>query len=204
MGYETRQLAKTFGVDPMTIRNWVAEYADHLSADAVPGKGKRRSFTEDDFMILALVAELRKHKDPAVIHEALRAGDRASIPLLAPNEIDEISIRRQLQSLQVELERERAMTVIAIQERDDAIREKDNIIKLYQPSTEEVTRLSAIVEERNARIVQLEARFDAILSDVRKLERETGEAYMKGRMDQMREDLAPPSTPKPDAPPSPG
>ncbi len=188
MGYETRQLAKTFGVDPMTIRNWAADYAEHLSADAVPGKGKTRSFTEDDFMILALVAELRKHKLPDMIHVALRAGERASIPLLNPQEIDDITAHRQVESLQNKVQE-------ITEERDKLFAKVEEYEKDILPLKTENAALAA----EKVHLVRELAEIKAKLAGV---EQQLFENYAKGIERGLKINLKPPK-PAADAPPEP-
>lgn len=50
-------VARVFAVPPDTIKAWTREFAEHLSAAAVPPKGQERQFTEADLRVIALIAE---------------------------------------------------------------------------------------------------------------------------------------------------
>ncbi len=81
------ELAKEFGVTPSTLRNWTGEFSDHLSPLANPGKGKNRTYSQEDAEIITLVAEMRgqaaKYAD---IHAALEAGDIGQWPPFRPED----------------------------------------------------------------------------------------------------------------------
>lgn len=53
--------AAVVGVSASQIRNWAAQFADHLSPLANPGPGQPRQLTQSDLAILQAVKELRAH-----------------------------------------------------------------------------------------------------------------------------------------------
>ena len=73
------EASNRFTVSEQTIRKWAAEFADHLSAGANPGKGEVRAFTQDDMTVLATIARLRSNNvSYKEIHPALKADLQAA------------------------------------------------------------------------------------------------------------------------------
>ena len=71
------ELPRAFNVTSTTLRNWSAEFADHLPPSANPPKSETRSYSEEDVAVLALVAVMREENQPyAAIHAALADGGR--------------------------------------------------------------------------------------------------------------------------------
>jgi len=84
MTYTTFQLAELLDVNPATIRNWTAEFADLFSDSATPPKGRARVYNDADLRILTTVAVLREQAiELAEIGERLEQGFRAE-PLEFP------------------------------------------------------------------------------------------------------------------------
>lgn len=79
--YTTSHLTNLFNVSHQTVKNWCKEFADYLSPTATPPANRQRQFTDDDLMVLALVAELKgagaTFED---IHAALAVGQRGDLP----------------------------------------------------------------------------------------------------------------------------
>lgn len=78
-------VAKRLDQSPSTIRAWSDEFADFLSAEATPGKGKTRVYNEDDMGVFSLVASMRQDGKPyeaiqKAIQEALDSGEGLSRP----------------------------------------------------------------------------------------------------------------------------
>ena len=70
-----------FDISRETVRQWSAEFAEHLSPGANPGDRLPRLFTDDDLRVLALVSNMKDEgKRYADIHAALRNGQRAELP----------------------------------------------------------------------------------------------------------------------------
>jgi len=88
--WTTKQAAQLFEVaSPQTIRNWAKEFEEYLSPTARPSDGDSYLFTEEDMMVLGLVAALRNEgKKAGDIHAALRAGQRGLAPLYAPQLVE--------------------------------------------------------------------------------------------------------------------
>lgn len=74
-------LARQFGVNQQTIRNWANRFADYLSADATPpGEKAARVFTDADEAVILTVYRLRQHSKTYDEIEALLAdGYRESV-----------------------------------------------------------------------------------------------------------------------------
>jgi hypothetical protein len=51
------EVARIFEVDRDTVKKWAYKFRDYLSSKANPLKGQVRYFTQDDLMVLALVAD---------------------------------------------------------------------------------------------------------------------------------------------------
>ena len=58
MNLSPSQAADKIGVSVQTLRRWSGEFADSLSPEASPPKGKRRSYTPADLVMLAHAQEL--------------------------------------------------------------------------------------------------------------------------------------------------
>ncbi len=176
--YQTSDLAKTFSVNPMTVRNWTIQYADHLSDDANPAKGTTRAFTDEDVKILSLVAELRKHKNSEAIHARLRNGERGTFPLLTSAGLSRHDGPGSIQLLEQKVEELKMALNLVIKERDDLQARID-------PTLESIIKLNTQV---------------TVLTEMLATERQRAEdAYARGIERGMSL-----GAPKPDAPPSQG
>ena len=58
MKISPRQAAELLGVSPPTIRRWSNCFANSLSADASPERGRHRHYTEEDIEVMAKAKEL--------------------------------------------------------------------------------------------------------------------------------------------------
>ena len=189
--YQTADFAAAFGVKGQTIIDWTAKLHDHLGPHATPAKGQTRSFTQSDAEKMALFVQLRKHEGPEKIHARLRNGERGQFPPETAKTLVEQTPTQN--EIQLTREIERLNDMVAAQ--------NDQIKIMGNRLSTDTSRLNTLVEERTRVAGDLQKRLDDAMADLRKLERERGEAYMKGRMDQMREDLAP--KPAADAPTEP-
>ena len=78
------QMTKLLDISNTAVRQWTAEFADHLSPAASPEKGKPRRYSNDDYLIFTTIRVLRgQGKGFADIHLALTDGVRHE-PLNAP------------------------------------------------------------------------------------------------------------------------
>lgn len=79
--YTTSGIAKLFQVSDQTVKNWAREFAPYLSPTAQPGGNKRRTFTDDDLAVFALVhAQSSKGLNYEDAHAALKTGQRGTVP----------------------------------------------------------------------------------------------------------------------------
>ena len=87
------EASNRFAVSEQTIRKWAAEFADHLTSGANPGKGEVRVFTLDDMAVLATIARLRSHKvSYKEVHLALKESLQAAQIVSADVEADSASV----------------------------------------------------------------------------------------------------------------
>jgi len=184
MLFTTKHAQALFRVaSAQTIRNWANEFQAYLSPSAKPGSGNARRFTEDDMRVLALVAEISSQGKPfEAIHAALASGQRGELPNLTPEEIDVLvagEIERQL-SLQLHEARETAQR---LQEELDALK------LVVQPLRDETIRLKAQLEEAHKRVDDYRQQLREQQEILRRVEREAGEAYYRGRLDEARSRL---------------
>jgi len=98
--YTTRHIAQRFGISPATVKNYAVEFAAFLSPTATPEPGTRRSFTEADVTVFALICQ-RKTEGATYehIHAALAAGQRIDTPA-APQQL---ALAEQVAHLRAEL-----------------------------------------------------------------------------------------------------
>lgn len=76
-GETVGDIAKRFGVNPQTVRQWAAQFAPFLSMSANPDKGETRLFDEDDLRVFALIAYMRgKGASFDEIQVSLESGQR--------------------------------------------------------------------------------------------------------------------------------
>jgi DNA-binding transcriptional MerR regulator len=70
------EVARLFGVDRDTVKDWVTRFAEHLSLTASTPNGNARYFDEADLRVLALVAQYwEEHPDFENIHAMLNCGE---------------------------------------------------------------------------------------------------------------------------------
>jgi DNA-binding transcriptional MerR regulator len=157
-------LTKLFGVSHQTVSNWVKEFENFLSETARKQDSRQSIFTEQDFIIMATIAELsQKQKLPyEAIREQLSQGYRVEdaraatvgyedgrmVPAATVEHlIDATHLRVQLE--QVQAERDKLMQLLsdvqaqakAIQEdRETLRREKDTQISALQTKIAELER----------------------------------------------------------------
>jgi len=76
-----KQFTTRYGVRANTIRRWSVTFADYLSEDANPPKGKRRRYSLEDADVIDLVATMRaEDAETGEILNALAAGNRGQWP----------------------------------------------------------------------------------------------------------------------------
>ena len=162
MNYSSKHLALLFGVSLETVRNWCDEFNDYLSMTANPGKGRHRSFTEEDMGVMSLVSQFKRqgmmYED---IHVALKSGERGEIPALGLEEISALanddneraltlqveSLSRQLQTLHIELEKAKEIEKENIRLKADLETERKMRQELEKNSRELTDRMMEIQRE---------------------------------------------------------
>lgn len=128
---KTGDIEKQFGVSGTTIRRWVTEFKSFFSDSAVKKDSRNRSYTADDFVVLATIHSLSAQNFPYdAIREKLESGYRVEesvsqtvgytdgrmVPAVAVEQIiDSTTVRVELEALKIdharlmeELESERA------------------------------------------------------------------------------------------------
>ena len=80
------EVAKSFNIDPQTVREWSEQFSEFLSPEANPPKGATRYYSQDDVVTLAFV--YRSRRGDATfdeIREAMSLGQhRLTMPNLVP------------------------------------------------------------------------------------------------------------------------
>jgi DNA-binding transcriptional MerR regulator len=213
--YNSRHIAALFNVTTETVRVWSEEFARHFSPTATPGKGRHRSFSEDDLEIFALVAELKAQgltfND---IQVALSNGQRGTPPNIPASEVQAIMLNEQEKRLTLEVDYLRKTLTKVEQERDNALQRLEEAMQVKEQnirlqveleySKQRVSELKIEMEElvRN-RVQEVRGDFDGRIHDLMnqlndsqqrilelsnersKLEREVGESYVKGVMETL-------------------
>ena len=162
MNYSSKHLALLFGVSLETVRNWCDEFSDYLSATANPGKGRHRSFTEEDMGVMSLIAQFKRqgmmYED---IHVSLKSGERGEVPALGLEEINALagddseraltlqveSLSRQLQLVSAELEQARETEKENIRLKADLATERKLRLDLEKNSKELTDQMMALQRE---------------------------------------------------------
>jgi DNA-binding transcriptional MerR regulator len=156
-GYVTSHITKLFGVSPQTVRNWSEEYSRYLSPLAAPGRGRNRTFSEDDFRVFALVAAMKR--DGATnddIHASLASGQRGDLPPLPPVDMQMMVMADHTRAI-VTLQTERDTALAELQKARDEIQQlhgKNDLLTGQLDSAQEK------IDKLNRKIWQLESRLD--------------------------------------------
>jgi len=83
------ETATLLGVSDNTVRNWVSEFEDFFSPNARKERGRQRTFTEADVLVLATIATLRNDAlEFSEIQKRLNAGFRVEHPGVANFGVD--------------------------------------------------------------------------------------------------------------------
>ena len=168
MAYSSRHACILFGIAPETVRNWSEEFLEYLSPTANPGKGRHRSFSEEDMGVFALIAEMktqgRVYED---IHAALGNGQRGDPPALPVEEMQALVVTglKQESALQIQ---KMEMEIVRLQH------ERDEAFSQLQPTRDEKIRLQAKLEAAHERIQELSDQVEKERRRVEDLNREIG------------------------------
>jgi DNA-binding transcriptional MerR regulator len=168
MEYSSRHACILFGIAPETVRNWAEEFLRYLSPTANPGKGRHRTFSEEDMQVFALIAEMkgqgRVYED---IHAALGNGQRGAAPALPAEEMQALVVSDQKQEAAFQVQKLEIEIVRLRQERDEAVTQ-------LQPTRDEKIRLQARLEVAQERIQELSDQLDKERRRIEELNREIG------------------------------
>lgn len=143
---KTGDLAKQFGVDPRTIRNWVSKFSDFLSAGATDGM--QSSFNADDYAVLATVKELStKRMTYDAIHEQLATGYRIEV-----SELETLSDPRMVPAMAVEHMIDASQIRLALEQVKS---DRDKLTEILNMSNTKIDAMQEKIDEMQAEIVRL-------------------------------------------------
>jgi DNA-binding transcriptional MerR regulator len=167
MPYNTHHVQILYQITLETVRTWAQEFIEYLEPSANPGKGKTRSFSENDMQVMGFIAEERAKNVPFdEIHVALKQGTRSAASLPEPKEVEAMGAQMADQDLEIQLVQVRGMLELAVLERDKLMAEiqpvKDENIRLkaekeaeYRRREEEETRYLQQIADRDRQIATL-------------------------------------------------
>ncbi len=79
--YTVSEVAKRAKYSPGSIRNWTAQFTDHLSEETRPPQGEARAYSDHDLAVMLTIARLKREKrKPAEIRAALDSGELVDLP----------------------------------------------------------------------------------------------------------------------------
>jgi DNA-binding transcriptional MerR regulator len=176
MSYTTRDAEAVFKVSSQTIRNWTREFSRYLSVTATPEEGRTRLFTDADMQILELISRMKDEgKQYDEIHAALQGGKRGSLPGVSSEEIRAMVSGEVERRLHLEVQMLKRQIELAEERLAEAEQTKDENIRLH-----------AQLEEANKQVDEFKQQLKESQEALRRLEREAGEAYYRGRLDEAR------------------
>ena len=179
--YSSTHVATIFHVSTETIRNWSDEFSRYLSFMANPGKGRTRTFSDDDMTVLSLIAEMKgKGSTFEEIHVALGQGQRGDLPDLEVDEVKAIISGDQERRLNLEIEYlKRSLQDAAARAQDrDRLNEENIRLKVQLEATHERVE-QLLAQLRSTEATQQKSNAEAI-QRVEDLSRQIGESYAKG------------------------
>ncbi len=213
--YNSRHIAALFNVTGETVRVWAEEFAQYFSPTATPGKGRHRSFSEDDLEVFALIAELKEQGQTFNdIQGALANGQRGTPPNIPPSEVQAIMLNEQEKRLTVEVDYLRRTLTWVEHERDGALQKLEEATEIREQNIrleveleyvrQRVSELKTEMDEAvRSRIQEVKGDFDGRIRDLMnqlgdsqrriqelsderaKLERAVGESYVRGVMETL-------------------
>ena len=80
--YQSRHIQNIFKVSTETVRQWSMTFEKYLSGNANPGKGRQRSYNDDDLKVFTTIDRMKsegKLFDDIALH--LASGQRDDLPL---------------------------------------------------------------------------------------------------------------------------
>lgn len=179
--YTSTHAATLFHVSNETIRNWSEEFSRYLSFLANPGKGRTRSFSEEDMQVLSLIAEMKgKGSTFEEIHIALGKGQRGDAPDLPVEEVKAIITGEQERRLSLEIEYLKRTLQDALVRAQDGERVKEENIRLKTQLEAAQERVHHLLEQiQSAEDYQQKNNADS-LRRIEELSKQIGESYARG------------------------
>lgn len=169
---KTGDLVKKFGVSEATIRRWSADFKEHLS----PQQGRRRSYTREDYIVIATIYELfSSGLTQRIVEQKLREGYRVAaeevseigysdgrmVPAAVVEQvIDASGLRAELE--QVKFERDRLMDMLT--------RSEQARTELQKELNEKVDHLQQEIARLQRELGRAEARAEIYKSSLDKLD----------------------------------
>ena len=179
--YSSTDAATVYKVSTETIRNWAEEFSRYLSFSANPGKGRTRTFNDDDMKVLALISELKtKNATFEEIHVALGQGQRGDAPDLEPGEVKAIISGEQERRLTLEIEYLKRTLQDALERAKDREQLREENIRLNGRIEAVQERVDQLLEQlRSAEALQEKSTGEA-MRRIEELSKQIGKSYAKG------------------------
>jgi DNA-binding transcriptional MerR regulator len=172
--YSSSQAAAVYHVSNETIRNWSEEFSRYLSFMANPGKGRTRSFSDEDMQVLALIAEMKANGSTfEEIHISLGRGQRGDAPALQVEEVKAMISGEQERRLMLEIEYLKRSLQDSVARSAQAEELKEKYIRLE-------AQVEIIKQTDAARIEALTDELGEARKRIEELSRQIGESYAKG------------------------
>lgn len=174
MNYSSRHVQSLFDISSETVRQWATEFARHLSANANPGEGRHRQFTEDDMRVFSLISQMKSDNLTfADIQASLDSGQLGDVPDIPADELQIMLATEQGRQLAKQIEGLQSMLGQLREERDSLL-----------PLRDENIRLKSDVENRDTQIGDLNTKLEKANKRIEDLNREVIESYYKGKMEK--------------------
>lgn len=179
--YTSTHAATVFHVSNETIRNWAEEFSRYLSFLANPGKGRTRTFSDDDMQVLSLIAEMKsKGANFDEIHIALGQGQRGDSPALEVEDVKAIISGEQERRLTLEIEYLKRTLQDALTRAQDAERMKEENIRLKAQLEVAQSRVDQLLEDLRTATGYQQKNNAETLQRIEELSRQIGESYARG------------------------
>ncbi len=146
--YTSKQSAAIYGVSSETIRTWSEEFTEYLGPTANPGRGRSRSFSQNDMEVLSLIAEMKQQNYTySDIHVALKSGERGNPPDVDPKEVQQLITTEGERRMMLQIENLQRELTKAYQERDRALQQAQRTQELEIENARLQERLDALSEQ---------------------------------------------------------
>ena len=186
MPYRTSHICKLFDISYETVRNWTTEFGEYLSPTAIPGKHRKRLYTDLDMRVLSLVAELKKQgMTYEEIHANLKSGERGKPPTLDPKDLQALVTSEAEHRLALEVERLQQTLMRAHEELKQVEGLRQELEKSKRDTIRYEAQLESVKEAARDERERLEARVRELTQRIEELAREGGKEYAKGMLDAL-------------------